>query len=69
MSVANCKKYTYKFVKRVLENGSVLDKITHVRSRPVCSMENIGAVAQYVPRHPSTSTRHRFQESMYLSSV
>ena len=34
-----------QFVKRVRETGSLLDKITRSRSRPVRSAENIAAAA------------------------
>ena len=49
-------------MKRVRETGSLLDKTTRSRSRPVYSAENIAAVSQSVLEHPSTSTRHRSQE-------
>ena len=51
-----------QFVKQVCETGSLLDKTTHSRSRPLRSAENIAAVAPSVLEHPSTSTRHRSQE-------
>ena len=49
-------------MKRVRETGSLLDKTTRSRSRLVRSVEKIAVVAQSVLEHPSTSTRHRFQE-------
>ena len=49
------------FVKRVRETGSLLDKTTRSRPRPVRSAKNIVAVAQSVLEHPPTSTRHRSQ--------
>ena len=49
-------------MKRVRETGSLLDKTTHLHSRPVRSAENIAAVSQSVLEHPSTSTRHCSQE-------
>lgn len=55
-------QFVDQFVKRVRETGSLLDKTTRVRTRPVRSTENIAAVAQSVREQPSTSTRHRSQE-------
>jgi len=47
-------------VKRIRQTGSLLDKATRSRARPVRSTENI-AVAQSVLEQPSTSIRHRSQ--------
>ncbi|CAK9833058.1 hypothetical protein ANTRET_LOCUS9796 [Anthophora retusa] len=55
-------QFVDQFVKRVRETGSLLNKTTRVRTRPVRSTENIAAVAQSVREQPSTSTRHRSQE-------
>ena len=55
-------QFVEQLVKRVRETGSLLDKTTRSRSRPVRSAENIAAVAQSVLEHPSTSTRHSSQE-------
>ena len=55
-------QFVDQFVKRVRETGSLLDKTTRVRTRPVRSTENIAAVAQSVREQTSTSTRHRSQE-------
>jgi len=38
------------FVKRVRETGSLMDKTTRLRARPVRSVENIAAVAESVRR-------------------
>ena len=50
-----------QFVKRIRQTGSLLDKATRSRARPVRSTENIATVAQSVLEQSSTSTRHRFQ--------
>jgi len=50
-----------QFVKRIRQTGSLLDKATRSRARPVSSTENIVAVAQSVLKQPSTSTRHHSQ--------
>ena len=55
-------QFVDQFVKRVRETGSLLDKTTRSRSRPVRSGKKIAAVAQSVLEHPSTSTHHRSQE-------
>ena len=55
-------QFVDQFVKRVRETGSLLDKTTRVRTRPVRSTENIAAVGQSVREQPPTSTRHRSQE-------
>jgi len=54
-------QFVNQFVKRIRQTGSLLDKATHSRARPVRSTENIAAVAQSVLEQPSTSTRHRSQ--------
>jgi len=54
-------QFVDQFVKRVQQTGSLLDKATRSRARPVRSTENIVAVAQSVLEQPSTSTRHRSQ--------
>jgi len=38
-----------KFVKRVRESGSLMDKATRFHSRPVRSIENIAAVDYQIP--------------------
>jgi len=48
-------------MKRIRQTGSLLDKATRSRARPVRSTENIAAVAQNVLEQSSTSTRHRSQ--------
>jgi len=47
-------------MKRIRQTGSLLDKATRSRARPVRSTENIAA-AQNVLEQSSTSTRHRSQ--------
>ena len=47
--------------KRIRQTGSLLDKATRSRARPVRSTENIAAVVQSVLEQPSTSIRHRSQ--------
>jgi len=59
---APSKQFVDSFVKRVRETGSLMDKPTRLRARPVRSIENIAAVAESVNDNPSTSTRHRAQE-------
>ena len=59
---APSRQFVDKFVKRVRESGSLMDKATRSRARPVRSIENIAAVAESVRDNPSTSTRHRSQE-------
>jgi len=54
-------EFVDQFVKRIRQTGSLLDKATRSRARPVRSTENIAAVAQSVVEQPSTSTRHRSQ--------
>lgn len=55
-------QFVGKFVKRVRETGSLVDKTTRSRSRTVRTAETIAAVAENVRENPSTSTRHRSQE-------
>ena len=55
-------QFVDQFVKRVRETGSLLDKTSRLRSRPVRSAENIAVVIQSVLEHLSISTRHRSQE-------
>jgi len=54
-------QFVDQFVKRIRQTGSLLDKVTHSRARPVRSTENIAAVAQSVLEQPSTLTRDRSQ--------
>ena len=54
-------QFVDQFVKRIRQTGSLVDKTTHSRARPVRSTENIAAVAQSVLEQPSISTRHRSQ--------
>jgi len=54
-------QFVNQFVKRIRQTGSLLDKATRSRARPVRSTENITVVAQSMLEQPSTSTRHRFQ--------
>jgi len=54
-------QFVDQFVKRIRQTGSLLDKATCSRARPVRSTENIAAVAQSVLEQPSISTRHRSQ--------
>ena len=51
-------QFVDQFVKRIRQTGSLLNKATRSRARPVRSTENIAAVAQSVLEQPSTSTRH-----------
>jgi len=59
---APSRQFVDSFVKRVRETGSLMDKTTRLRARPVRSVENIPAVAESVNDNPSTSTRHRAQK-------
>jgi len=59
---APSRQFVESFVKRVRETGSLMDKTTRLRARPVRSVENIAAVAESVNDSPSTSTRHSAQE-------
>ena len=43
------------FMKRLWQTGSLLDKATRSRARPVRSIENIAAVAQSVLEQPTRS--------------
>jgi len=54
-------QFVDQFVKRIRQTGSLLDKVTRSRARPVRSTENIAAIAQSALEQPSTSTRHRSQ--------
>jgi len=54
-------QFVDQFVKRIRQTGSLLDKATRSRARPVRSTENIAAVAQSVLEQPSTSTCQRSQ--------
>jgi len=54
-------QFVDQFVKRIRQTGSLFDKATRSRARPVRSIENIAAVAQSVFEQPSTSIRHRSQ--------
>lgn len=49
-------------VRRVHETGSLMDKTSRLRTRPVRLVENIPEAAESVNDYPSTSTRHRAQE-------
>jgi len=51
-------QFVDQFIKRIRQTGSLLDKATRSRARPVRSTEN---TAQSVLEQPSTSTRHRSQ--------
>ena len=44
-------QFVDQFVKRIRQTGSLLDKATRSRARPVRSTENIAAVAQSVNNH------------------
>jgi len=52
-------QFVDQFVKRIRKIGSLLDKATRSRARPLRSTENITAIAQSVLEQPST--RHRSQ--------
>jgi len=47
---APSRQFVDSFVKRVRETGSLMDKTTRLRARPVRSVENIAAVAESVRR-------------------
>lgn len=51
-----------KLVKKVREQGLLLDNRSGPRARPVRTPENIAAVAHSVGQNPSTSTRRRSQQ-------
>lgn len=55
-------EYVRQFVKRVRETGSLLNKTTRARARPVRSNENISVVAKSVREKPNASIRHRARE-------
>jgi len=59
---APSRQFVDSFVKREPETGSLMDKTTRLRARPVRSVENTAAVAESVNDNTSTSTRHRAQE-------
>jgi len=59
--MSSSSQFVDQFMKRIRQTGSLLDKATRSRTRPVRSTENIAAVAQSVLEQPSTSTRHRSQ--------
>jgi len=54
-------QFVDQFVKRIRQTGSLLDKASRSRARPVRSTENIATIAQSVLEQPSTSTLHRSQ--------
>jgi len=57
-------------VKRIWQTGSLLDKATRSRARPVRSTKNIAAVAQSVLEQPSTSTSTRYRsQNLNISRI
>jgi len=54
-------QFVDQFVKRIRQTGSLLDKATRSRARPLRSIENIAAVAQSMLEQLSTSTCHGSQ--------